>query len=168
MAWVLGPSTNWRGSSSETPPTCYNIVDSTGYFWFYTSSPDISIAYIGGGALDAPGVVYYEWKIAVAGQLPRIFFDAGGYGNEYDQPSGAAVGVYQGQTSFSFTGATSLTISNQSIGASVFGIKFSTTPFSNLVVPTGNGDFPSPFTWQDANGKLPPAGFANDTDGTNF
>ena len=37
-----------------------------------------------------------------------------------------------------------------------------------VVTPTGKGDFPSPFTWQDVNGKLPPAGFANDTDGSNF
>jgi hypothetical protein len=45
-----------------------------------------------------------------------------------------------------------------------------TAPFPNPIVPqsTLNGDITDPLAWQDASGNLPPAGYANNSDGSNF
>jgi len=40
-------------------------------------------------------------------------------------------------------------------------------PFT-VFAPTGQGDITDPFAWQDSTGTLPPIGFANDSDGSNF
>jgi hypothetical protein len=81
------------------------------------------------------------------------YTDANAYASTYDSTDNVTVYTYFPSAVPVLTSGTTYPVTDCSVV---------------IVTPTGNGDFPSPFTWQDANGNLPPVGFANDTDGTNF
>lgn len=80
MSGVDDPA-NWTGSSGESPPTCFNLFDSDGYFWSDdTGGPDFQIHY-SGDPVDNPFFVTSKVINPDPTRNFNITCDAGGDGS---------------------------------------------------------------------------------------
>lgn len=95
MSDPLTDVANYTGSSSESPPSCFNAVDSDGFFWFgdAPAGTDASINYNGPDIATDDGTWFMEWKMIGGDDGTHVLFtlSSDGFGNvnqSADGPSG--------------------------------------------------------------------------------